>query len=160
HCGFCLPACPTYLLWGREADSPRGRIYLIKAGLEERAAFTDTFQRHFDTCLGCMACVTACPSGVQYDRLIDAVRPPVERHPSRSIGERAFRRAIFALFPRPDRLRWIARFVRLYQRSGLQRLLRASGVLTVLPAKLAALERLAPPAPDRVDAPLPEVVPS
>ena len=62
HCGFCLPACPTYLLWGEEADSPRGRIYLMRAGLEGRAAWTASYQRHFDTCLGCMACLTACPS--------------------------------------------------------------------------------------------------
>src|SRR6476660_7298014 len=72
HCGFCLPSCPTYVLWGEEADSPRGRIYLMRAGLEGRASWTESYQRHFDTCLGCMACLTACPSGVKYDRLIEA----------------------------------------------------------------------------------------
>src|SRR5207245_6254838 len=65
HCGFCLPSCPTYVLWGEEMDSPRGRIYLMKAGLDGRAAMTAPFVRHFDACLGCMACVTECPSGVQ-----------------------------------------------------------------------------------------------
>src|SRR5919197_3299762 len=86
HCGFCLPSCPTYVLWGQEADSPRGRIYLMKAGLDARAAWNKAYQRHFDACLGCMACVTACPSGVKYDRLIEATRPQVERHGQRSIG--------------------------------------------------------------------------
>ena len=70
HCGFCLPTCPTYTLWGEEMDSPRGRIYLMKLGLEGRAEMTDTYVGHFDKCLGCMACLTACPSGVQYDKLI------------------------------------------------------------------------------------------
>ena len=87
HCGFCLPACPTYLLWGRETDSPRGRIALIKGGLEGETGITETFARHFDTCLGCMACVTACPSGVQYDKLLEATRPQIERHATRSLQD-------------------------------------------------------------------------
>src|SRR5947207_9778277 len=78
HCGFCLPTCPTYLLWGEEMDSPRGRIYLMDIGLAGEAMNQETV-RHFDQCLGCMACVTACPSGVQYDRLIEATRQQVER---------------------------------------------------------------------------------
>src|SRR5437870_11014145 len=82
HCGFCLPACPTYALWGEEMDSPRGRIHLMKIGLEGEP-LTATMTRHFDACLGCMACVTACPSGVQYDRLVEAVRPQVERRARR-----------------------------------------------------------------------------
>src|SRR5690349_9742530 len=124
HCGFCLPACPTYLLWGREADSPRGRIYLMRAGLEGRAAFTDAYRQHFDTCLGCMACMTACPSGVRYDRLIETTRPQIERHTTRSFGDRWLRRFIFALFPYPDRLRALAWPLSLYQRSGLRSLVR------------------------------------
>jgi len=147
HCGFCLPTCPTYVLWGQEADSPRGRIYLMKAGLEGRAEWDSAFQRHFDTCLGCMACVTACPSGVQYDRLIEATRPQVERHGARSIGERALRQLIFDLFPRPDRLRAMRGPLSLYQKSGLQRLVRASGLMKLLPAGLLAMERLLPPLP-------------
>src|SRR5260370_28420898 len=145
HCGFCLPACPTYLLWGREADSPRGRIYLMKAELEGRAQVTETFRRHFDACLGCMACVSACPSGVKYDRLIEATRPHIERHSSRPLLDRLFRRLIFSLFPHPNRLRWLSVPLSLYQRSGLQRLARASGALNLLPKRLAALERLTPP---------------
>src|SRR5215470_6045995 len=83
HCGFCLPACPTYLLWGREADSPRGRIFLMKAALDGRASIDAGFTQHIDACLGCMSCVTACPSGVKYDQLIEATRPDVEAHANR-----------------------------------------------------------------------------
>ncbi len=105
HCGFCLPSCPTYLLWGEEMDSPRGRIYLMKSGLDGRAALTAPFVRHFDACLGCMACVTACPSGVQYSPLIEATRGQIERRFPRSLADRLFRRAIFSVFPYPGRLR-------------------------------------------------------
>jgi glycolate oxidase iron-sulfur subunit len=105
HCGFCLPSCPTYVLWGEEMDSPRGRIYLMKSGLEGRAGMTPPFVRHFDTCLGCMACVTACPSGVQYGPLIEATRGQIERRYPRGLGDRLFRRALFTLFPYPGRLR-------------------------------------------------------
>jgi glycolate oxidase iron-sulfur subunit len=105
HCGFCLPSCPTYMLWGEEMDSPRGRIYLMKGGVDGRAAMTDSFVRHFDACLGCMACVTACPSGVQYSPLIEATRGQIERRYERSLADRLFRRAIFSVFPYPRRLR-------------------------------------------------------
>ena len=87
HCGFCLPPCPTYALWSRETDSPRGRIHLMKVAVEGKAAITPEYARHFDTCLGCMACVTACPSGVQYDKLIEAARPQIERHVERPLGD-------------------------------------------------------------------------
>ena len=145
HCGFCLPACPTYALWSRETDSPRGRIHLMKVALEGKAQITDDFVRHFDTCLGCMACVTACPSGVQYDKLIEATRPQLERHVKRSRGDRLFRQLIFSLFPYPGRLRWVAFKLWAYQRLGLQWLARTSGVLTLLPARVRALEAMAPP---------------
>jgi glycolate dehydrogenase iron-sulfur subunit len=105
HCGFCLPSCPTYVLWGEEMDSPRGRIYLMKAGLEGRTEMTPAFVSHFDACLGCMACVTSCPSGVQYAPLIEATRAQIERRYPRSLADRLFRSAIFALFPFPNRLR-------------------------------------------------------
>lgn len=149
HCGFCLPSCPTYLLWGQEADSPRGRIYLMKAGLEGRAALTDAYQRHFDTCLGCMACVTACPSGVQYDRLIEATRPQIERHGARSLVDRAFRRVIFSLFPHPGRLQTMLWPLWVYQRSGLRRLVRSLGATKLLPARVEAMERLLPDIPTK-----------
>src|SRR3954449_6392695 len=105
HCGFCLPLCPTYVLWGEEMDSPRGRIYLMRAGLEERTPMSAGFVRHFDACLGCMACVTACPSGVQYSPLIEATRGQIERRHDRSFADRFFRALIFTLFPYPGRLR-------------------------------------------------------
>ena len=105
HCGFCLPSCPTYALWGEEMDSPRGRIYLMSAGLDGRVAMTPTFVRHFDACLGCMACVTACPSGVQYAPLIEATRGQIERRHDRALADRVFRAFIFALFPYPSRMR-------------------------------------------------------
>ena len=105
HCGFCLPSCPTYVLWGEEMDSPRGRIYLMKAGLDGRAEMTPSFVNHFDACLGCMACVTSCPSGVQYAPLIEATRAQIDRRYPRSLTDRLFRSLIFALFPYPKRLR-------------------------------------------------------
>ena len=144
HCGFCLPACPTYALWNRETDSPRGRIHLMKVALEGKAQITDDFARHFDTCLGCMACVTACPSGVEYDKLVEATRPQLERHIVRTNGDRLFRRVIFSLFPYPERLRWIALKLWAYQRFGLQRLVRATGLLNILPVRLRAMEAMVP----------------
>ena len=105
HCGFCLPSCPTYALWGEEMDSPRGRMYLMSAGLDGRTAMSGSFVRHFDACLGCMACVTACPSGVQYSPLIEATRGQIERRHDRSFADRLFRALIFTLFPYPGRLR-------------------------------------------------------
>jgi len=105
HCGFCLPSCPTYALWGEEMDSPRGRIYLMKSGLDGRTDMSSSFVRHFDACLGCMACVTACPSGVQYAPLIEATRGQIERRFARTWSDRLFRGAIFAIFPHPARLR-------------------------------------------------------
>ena len=144
HCGFCLPTCPTYLLWGRETDSPRGRIALIKGGLAGETTITDRFIHHFDTCLGCMACVTACPSGVQYDKLIEATRPQIERRGDRTLGDRRFRRIIFGLFPYPGRLRLAAVTLWAYQRLGLQQLVRATGLLHLLPARLRAMEAVLP----------------
>jgi glycolate oxidase iron-sulfur subunit len=105
HCGFCLPTCPTYgPLWQEEMDSPRGRIYLMGA-LVEGAPLTDTTVQHFDRCLGCMACLTSCPSGVQYNRLIEETRAHVEEHYDRPLIERLQRTAIFSTVPYPRRLR-------------------------------------------------------
>ena len=144
HCGFCLPACPTYTLWGEEMDSPRGRIYLMKLAGEGAAAIDSTFVRHFDACLGCMACVTACPSGVKYDQLIEAVRPQIERNFRRGFGDRVFRGMVFQLFPRPGRMRVAALLALLYQRMGVQALVRLSRVARWLPARLATLDQLLP----------------
>jgi glycolate oxidase iron-sulfur subunit len=105
HCGFCLPSCPTYALWGEEMDSPRGRVYLMKAALEGRTNLSDTFTQHFDACLGCLACVTACPSGVEYGPLIERTRSQIEQHHERSITDRLFRTALFSVLPYPSVLR-------------------------------------------------------
>ena len=145
HCGFCLPTCPTYALWHEEMDSPRGRIYLMKGLTEGTLPLTDTVVEHFDRCLGCMACVTACPSGVQYDRLIETTRAHVEQHHRRSAGERLLRALIFSVFPHRRRL-------------------RAALLLRRLPAPgpLAALRAVAPPwsAPQRPPEHLPNSGPS
>ena len=157
HCGFCLPTCPTYVLWGEEMDSPRGRIYLMQAGLDGEP-MTDSMVRHVDACLGCMACVTACPSGVRYDLLIEATRAQVERRHRRPLADRLLREAIFALFPHPKRLRALRGPLTAYRRSGLQRLVQRSGLLDRLSPSLAAMESLAPPV--RPGPVLPERVPA
>jgi glycolate oxidase iron-sulfur subunit len=144
HCGFCLPTCPTYALWGEEMDSPRGRIYLMELASNGEIGLDDIFVTHMDRCLGCMACVTACPSGVQYDKLIEATRPQIERNHPRSAQDRWFRRLIFALFPYPRRLRAAAVLGWLYHRLRIGALLRRSGLQARLPARWQALESLLP----------------
>jgi glycolate oxidase iron-sulfur subunit len=143
HCGFCLPTCPTYLMWGEEMDSPRGRIYLMKQVLEG-APIDATMTDHFDNCLGCMSCVTACPSGVQYDALIETTRSKIERDVERSKADRAWRGLIFSLFPHPRRLAMLRGLLRAYQRSGLRELVHRSKVLDRAPKPLAAMEGLLP----------------
>ena len=100
HCGFCLPTCPTYLLWGQEMDSPRGRIYLMRE-LSEGEPLGEVMQTHFDRCLGCMACMTACPSGVAYDKLLEVTRVQVEHHTRRSWRDRLFQRVDLRFVPFP-----------------------------------------------------------
>jgi glycolate oxidase iron-sulfur subunit len=153
HCGFCLPTCPTYQLWGEEMDSPRGRIHLITQILDSGQGGAAAAE-HFDRCLGCMACVTACPSGVQYDQLIEAARgwgegqqPPAPL-PARSLRERVVRAAIFATFPYPSRLRAALGPLRAAQRTGLDRLAARSTLLQRLAPEAAAALTVAP-APQR-----------
>ena len=161
HCGFCLPTCPTYALWGEEMDSPRGRIYLMKLGAEGKASLTDSYVRHFDSCLGCMACMTSCPSGVRYDRLIEATRAQLERQYRRSPDEVLHRKWIFNLFPYPGRLRAALLPAWAYQASGLRALARGSGLLKLLPRKLRAMEALLPAITLReLRAQLPERIPA
>ena len=134
HCGFCLPTCPTYSLWGEEADSPRGLIVLMDEG--HHSQLSAPMVGHLDNCLGCMACVTACPSGVKYDHLIEDTRGQVERKWRRPLRERLMRRAVFALAPHPRRLRALAPLVR-----GARLGRRAPF------ARIRELSELAPPAP-------------
>lgn len=145
HCGFCLATCPTYVLWGEEMDSPRGRVYLMGLGLEGQVEMTPTYVGHFDKCLGCMACLTSCPSGVQYDKLIEATRAQVERRFPRSFSDRAFRRMLFELFPHPARLRLLAAPLWFYERTGLRKLAHLTGLLKLVPERLQAMESLTPP---------------
>ena len=144
HCGFCLPACPTYTSWSEEMDSPRGRIYLMKGLRDGDLAWDTTVAGHFDKCLGCMACVTACPSGVQYDVLIEHTRVAREKAVPRATGDALFRGMLFFLFPYPARLRVMAFFLWVYAASGMQAVVRRSGLLGKLPPRLAQLEALAP----------------
>ena len=143
HCGFCLPTCPTYVLWGEEMDSPRGRIYLMKEGLEGEP-MSDSMVSHWDACLGCMACVTACPSGVQYDTLIEQTRAQVERNYDRSKKDKALRGLVFSLFPYPKRLRLLRGPLRVVQKLGLDLAMRRTGLLDRMSPQLAAMENLAP----------------
>ena len=175
HCGFCLPACPTYQLWGEEMDSPRGRIHLMTQILDGAAAGEtvpggtvpggtvaggtvagQAAATHLDRCLGCMACVPACPSGVQYDRLIGAARGWAEETPGsgapaplppRSLRARAARAAIFATFPYPRRLRLLTRPLRAAQRTGLIRRLERSPLAGRFAPELVASLRVAPSPP-------------
>jgi glycolate oxidase iron-sulfur subunit len=144
HCGFCLPVCPTYVLWGQEMDSPRGRIYLMKMASEGATEMNANWVSHFDSCLGCMACMTACPSGVDYGKLIEATRAQIERRTERSRGEKLHRRFMFENFTRPDRLRRMRLPLRAYQKLGLQAVVRGLGLLKLLPKKIQAMEGLLP----------------
>jgi glycolate oxidase iron-sulfur subunit len=117
HCGFCLPTCPTYgPLWREEMDSPRGRIYLMAGLLDGTVPLTEETVEHFDRCLGCMACVTSCPSGVRYDRLIEQTREYVEERYERAPEDALLRSLVFAVFPHPRRLRAALRLAPLGQR--------------------------------------------
>jgi len=145
HCGFCLPTCPTYVLWHEEMDSPRGRIHLMDARLDGTIALNDTVTQHFDRCLGCMACVSSCPSGVRYDRLIEATRAAVEEEHERALGDRLLRGLLFRVLPYPNRMRAALRLAPL-------------GRLTPLPRRFRPLVSLAPPW--RSSEPVPTHVPA
>ena len=156
HCGFCLPTCPTHVLWGQEMDSPRGRIHLMTQ-MHTDDVLTETAVGHFDNCLGCLACVSSCPSGVAYDALIEHTRHTVEEEHERPRGERLLRGAIFSLFPYRRRLRLLRGPLRAYQASGVSSLVRRSGLLDRLSPTLATMERVAPPL-SAAPPPLPERV--
>jgi glycolate oxidase iron-sulfur subunit len=160
HCGLCLASCPTFSELGTEMDSPRGRIFLIKALAEGRIQLSDPTVEHLSLCLDCRACETVCPAGVPYGRLIEAAKAEIERQRPGGPVRRMFRWLNFGLLlGRPGVLRAAARGLRAYQASGLQMLVRRSGLARRLPGTLPAWEALLPPLPaDR--APLPAVTPA
>lgn len=158
HCGFCLPVCPTYVLWNEEMDSPRGRIYLMKLAGEGGATLNPQWVSHFDSCLGCMACTTACPSGVDYGKLIEATRAQIERHHPRTFREKLHRRFLFAVFTRPDRLRFLRWPLLAYQKSGLQSLVRGTGLTRLFSRRLQSMEALMPKL--QANEPVAEVTPA
>src|SRR5580692_9562463 len=144
HCGLCLNHCPTYKLWGLEADSPRGRIRQIVLVDQGRLPLGDSFVKHIDQCLDCRACETACPSGVEYGKLVEAARAQIEQNYERPFFSRTARDFVFrGLLPFPKRIAILARILYVYQRSGLQALARATGILRLL--GLADREKLLPP---------------
>src|SRR5665213_3874634 len=144
HCGLCLNQCPTYKLWGLEADSPRGRIRQIVLVDQGRLPLGDSFVKHIDRCLDCRACETACPSGVEYGKLVEAARAQIEQNYRRPAASRIARSVVFRhLLPYPRRIATVARLIRWYQRSGLQAMARRSGSLQLL--GVAERERLLRP---------------
>jgi glycolate oxidase iron-sulfur subunit len=162
HCGLCLAYCPTFSELGTEMDSPRGRIFLIKSLAEGRLTLTDSVARHLSLCLDCRACETVCPAGVPYGELIEAAKAEVERQRPGGLVRRAVRWLTFGvLLGDPAMLRLAAAGLRLYQRSGLQALVRRSGLVRFLPGTLPAWEALAPPVPAAAArAPLPALTPA
>jgi glycolate oxidase iron-sulfur subunit len=143
HCGICLPACPTYRVLGQEMDSPRGRLYLMQAAAEGRIGITDNFVLHMDRCLGCRGCESSCPSGVPFGRLLEEVRGQIERKVERPASRRLLRRAVLSTFPSRRRMAMVLAVARLYEKTGLKRAVRATGLLRPFP-RLAAMERLLP----------------
>ena len=151
HCGFCLQACPTYVETGLEAESPRGRIALMKAVNEGRIGITDSVMRHWDLCIQCRACEVACPSGVPYGNLIEATMQQVadRREPSflnDKIGSLALKR----LLPNQGLLSMVVGSMRLYQRLGVQKAMRKSGLLKLLPGNMGELEESLPELPSEI----------
>lgn len=162
HCGLCLASCPTFAELGTEMDSPRGRIFLIKSLAEGRIGLGEATVRHLALCLDCRACETVCPAGVPYGRLIEAARAEVERQRPGGPLRRLFRWLnLGLLLGDPRRLRLAAAGLAFYQRSGLQALLRRTGLVRLLPGALPAWEALLPSIPPAAArAPLPPRVPA
>lgn len=145
HCGLCLQACPTYIELGKEADSPRGRIYLMRAYERGAMPFSESFVQHISACLDCRACESACPSGVPYGELVEKAREVIEHNVQRSYLAKAFRNFIFKkVFPSQRLLRLNFNLLRLYQSIGLQKLVRLTSLLKLFPGHLSELEQLLP----------------
>ncbi|MCA9070158.1 MAG: 4Fe-4S dicluster domain-containing protein [Planctomycetaceae bacterium] len=162
HCGLCTSACPTYLETGNENDSPRGRIYLMRAVTDGRLAMTEKVERHLDLCLDCRSCETACPSGVQYGRLIEPFRVELQQTKAAAGESKSSwlqRLILYRLFPYPGRLKLALGFARLTQRLGLDRLAERMGLVKLLPQFPRRMHRLLPRLEKRPPR-LPEVLPA
>lgn len=162
HCGLCTAACPTFVELGDENDSPRGRIYLMRAVTDERLPLTPEVRRHLELCLDCRACETACPSGVQYGRLIEPFRVAMEQTGGQQQGKTDdwfHRWVLYGMFPYPERMRKMLAPARIAQRLGLMRLASATGMLRLLPDRLRQLVTMLPP-PRHAGPSLPEFLPA
>jgi len=151
HCGLCLPTCPTYDATKLERNSPRGRIALMRAIADGRLEPTKAFADEMYFCLGCLACMTACPAGVNYAELFEHSRAEAEQSGTLNSTKRNFIRAFTLrwLFMDLSRLQLAGRALRLYQQLGLQTLVRRSGILKLLPKRLRELESMTPTVQDR-----------
>ena len=145
HCGFCLPTCASYRVLGTEMDSPRGRIHTLKAIAAGELELDAAVAPHFDSCLGCFACVTACPSGVRYDQLIEHTRPKLINAGQRSAWQTSFRQLLLQVLPYPGRLRALLQPLRAYTGTPLQALARRTGLTRLFGPEIEAMERLLPP---------------
>ena len=157
HCGLCTSACPTYVILGDENDSPRGRIHLMRSVTDGRLELTDQVRHHLELCLDCRACETACPSGVEYGRLIEPFRIGMQK--TAASDDWFHRWILFGLFPYPHRLAWALAPARLAQRLRLDRLAAALGLVRLLPPRLRKLTEMLPPLGPR-QPPLPGVLPA
>ena len=161
HCGFCLPTCASYRVLASEMDSPRGRIHALRAIEAGELELDATVASHFDTCLGCYACVSACPSGVRYDQLIEATRPKLNQAALRSSWQISFRQLLLQVLPYPRRLRALLQPLRAYAGTPLQSLARRSGLTRLFGPGIEAMEQLLPPlATDNFRDDLPQINPA
>ncbi len=163
HCGLCTSACPTYLETGDENDSPRGRIYLMRAVTDNRLELTDKVSHHLDLCLDCRSCETACPSGVQYGRLIEPFRHKMQEADNKAKNSRASnwfdKLVLHLIFPYPKRLKWALIPVRLLQFLKLYKFIQNSGLLKLLPVPLQRMQNLLPELKPKLPA-LPDFLPA
>ena len=161
HCGFCLPTCASYRVLASEMDSPRGRIHALRAIEAGELELDATVASHFDTCLGCYACVSACPSGVRYDQLIEATRPKLNQLQHRSSWQISFRQLLLQVLPYPRRLRALLQPLRAYAGTPLQALARRAGLTRLFGPEIEAMEQLLPPlVPESFNDRLPQINPA
>ncbi|ARK29279.1 (Fe-S)-binding protein [Halalkalibacter krulwichiae] len=149
RCGFCLPSCPTYGESEQsEAASPRGRIALMKAVVDGKKAPDEDFEKQLNLCLGCRACEPACPSGVKYGHLLEEARDILNKHKKHSLPVKVIRKSVFnGLFPYQNRMRTLNGMLWLYQRSGVQKVVRGSKVLHLMPGNMGRMEKILPEIP-------------